>query len=111
MGQQSNHTLRLLSYDEARKTVDQGFPKRFDQTFPDVTGRVTAAFQYRGELHSKLCRFFLKWEKACTETNGEHLFAGFAYIYSGPLMFEYSLRSKRLYRVLDNSYFLRCTNY
>uniref|UniRef100_A0A671W9N3 interstitial collagenase n=1 Tax=Sparus aurata TaxID=8175 RepID=A0A671W9N3_SPAAU len=71
------------SYDEARKTMDQGFPKPVDQTFPGVTSKVTAAFQYRG----------------------------FTYIYSGPYMFEYSLRSKRLFRVLGNSYFLRCTNF
>ncbi|KAM8741713.1 collagenase 3-like [Acanthopagrus schlegelii] len=71
------------SYDEATKTMDQGFPKPVDQTFPDVTGKVTAAFQYRG----------------------------FTYIYSGSYMFEYSLRSKRLFRVLRNSYFLRCTNF
>ncbi|XP_041865177.1 collagenase 3-like [Melanotaenia boesemani] len=72
-----------FSYDEARKTVDRGFPKRVDQTFPDLTSRVTAAFQYRG----------------------------FTYIYSGPYMFEYDLRTRRLYRVLRNSFFLRCTNF
>ncbi|XP_037605312.1 LOW QUALITY PROTEIN: collagenase 3-like [Sebastes umbrosus] len=71
------------SYDEARKTMDQGFPKRVDQTFFGLSGRVTAAFQYRG----------------------------FTYIYSGPYMFEYNLRTGRLYRVLRNSYFLRCTNF
>ncbi|XP_042355633.1 collagenase 3-like [Plectropomus leopardus] len=71
------------SYDEARKTMDQGFPKRVDQTFSGLTGSVTAAFQYRG----------------------------FAYIYSGSYMFEYSLRSGRLYRMLRNNYFLRCTNF
>lgn len=36
---------------------------------------------------------------------------GFTYIYSGPYMFEYDLRSGRLYRVLRNAYFLRCTNF
>ncbi|XP_049891777.1 collagenase 3-like [Epinephelus moara] len=71
------------SYDEATKKRDQGFPKRVDQTFSGLTGKVTAAFQYRG----------------------------FTYIYSGPYMFEYSLRTGRLFRVLRNSYFLRCTNY
>uniref|UniRef100_A0A3Q3W751 interstitial collagenase n=1 Tax=Mola mola TaxID=94237 RepID=A0A3Q3W751_MOLML len=74
---------RYYSYDEATKTIDKGFPKRVDQTFTDITGKVTAAFQYRG----------------------------FAYIYSGPVMFEYSMRSKRMFRVLANDYFLRCTNY
>uniref|UniRef100_A0A667XZF8 Matrix metallopeptidase 13a n=1 Tax=Myripristis murdjan TaxID=586833 RepID=A0A667XZF8_9TELE len=71
------------SYDEATRTVDQGFPKRVDETFSGLTGRVTAAFQYRG----------------------------FTYIYSGPYMHEYSLRSGRLFRVLRNSYFLQCTNF
>ncbi|XP_069572770.1 collagenase 3-like [Brachyistius frenatus] len=71
------------SYDEARKTMDQGFPKRVDQTFSGLTSKVTAALQYRG----------------------------FTYIYSGPYMFEYSLASGKLFRVLRNSYFLRCTNY
>ncbi|XP_044078700.1 collagenase 3a [Siniperca chuatsi] len=70
-----------FSYDEAKKTMDQGFPKRLDETFPGLTGKVTAAFQYRG----------------------------FTYIYSGPNVFEYNLRTRRLYRVLRKSYFLRCT--
>ncbi|XP_032390192.1 collagenase 3 [Etheostoma spectabile] len=70
------------SYDEAKKTMDQGFPKQVDQTFSGLTSKVTAAFQVNG----------------------------FTYIYSGPYMFEYSLRTGRLYRVLRNSYFLRCTN-
>ncbi|XP_030293061.1 collagenase 3-like [Sparus aurata] len=72
-----------FSYDEARRTMDRGFPKRVDQTFFGLSGKVTAAFQYRG----------------------------FTYIYSGPYMFEYNLRTGRLYRVLRNSYFLRCTNF
>ncbi|CAM9100482.1 unnamed protein product [Lampetra planeri] len=72
-----------FSYDEAKKTMDQGFPKRVDQTFSGLTSKVTAAFQYRG----------------------------FTYIYSGPYMYEYAMRTGRLYRVLRNSYFLRCTNF
>ncbi|XP_047464023.1 collagenase 3-like [Mugil cephalus] len=71
------------SYDEVRNRMDQGFPKRVAQTFPGLNNKVTAAFQYRG----------------------------FTYIYSGPYMFEYSLRTGRLHRVLRNSYFLRCTNF
>ncbi|XP_070772988.1 collagenase 3-like [Enoplosus armatus] len=71
------------SYDEAKKTMDRGFPKRSDETFSGLTSKVTAALQYRG----------------------------FTYIYSGPYMFEYSLRSGRLFRVLRNDYFLRCTNF
>uniref|UniRef100_H3CC98 interstitial collagenase n=1 Tax=Tetraodon nigroviridis TaxID=99883 RepID=H3CC98_TETNG len=73
----------LYSYDEATETLEPGFPQRVDRTFPDILGRVTAAFEYRG----------------------------FAYIYSGPVMFEYSLGSKRLFRLLDNSYFLTCTRF
>ncbi|XP_031727457.1 collagenase 3a [Anarrhichthys ocellatus] len=71
-----------FSYDEARKRMDRGSPKRVVRTFSGLTSRVTAAFQH----------------------------SGFTYIYSGPYMFEYSLRTGRLYRVLRNSYFLRCTN-
>ncbi|XP_023273518.1 collagenase 3-like isoform X1 [Seriola lalandi dorsalis] len=72
-----------FSYDEARRTMDRGFPKRINQTFSELTNKVTAAFQYRG----------------------------FTYIYSGPYMYEYNLKTRRLYRVLRNSYFLRCTNF
>lgn len=46
---QSNYCLSFISYDETRKTMDQGFPKRVDQTFSGMTGMVTAAFQYRGD--------------------------------------------------------------
>ncbi|XP_074527741.1 matrix metalloproteinase-18-like [Halichoeres trimaculatus] len=74
---------QYYSYDERRNKMDKGFPKNVDQTFSGLTGEVTAAFQYRG----------------------------FTYVYSGPYMFEYSLSSGRLYRVLRNSYFLRCNKY
>ncbi|XP_071316697.1 collagenase 3-like [Trachinotus anak] len=69
------------SYDEAKKAMDQGFPKQVDETFSGLTSKVTAAFQY----------------------------GTYTYIYSGPYMFEYSLRSGRLFRVLRNSYFLQCS--
>ncbi|TKS83771.1 Collagenase 3 [Collichthys lucidus] len=71
------------SYDEAKKTIDQGFPKRVDETFSGLTGKVTAAFQYRG----------------------------YAYIYSGSHMFEYHLGTKTFFRELQNDYFLPCTEY
>ncbi|XP_028276685.1 collagenase 3-like [Parambassis ranga] len=71
------------SYDEARKTMDAGFPKRVDEKFNGMTGKVTAALHYRG----------------------------YTYLYSGPYMFEYSLQSGRMLRVLRNSYFLQCTNF
>ncbi|XP_019750846.1 collagenase 3-like [Hippocampus comes] len=70
------------SYDEASKKRDDGFPKRVDETFSGLTGKVTAALQYRG----------------------------FTYIYSGPQMFEYSLSTGTFFRVLGNNYFLPCTN-
>ncbi|KAM9728212.1 uncharacterized protein ACNS7B_016215 [Menidia menidia] len=71
-----------FSYDEVTAALDRGSIKRVDQTFSGLTTQVTAALQYRG----------------------------FTYLYSGPYMFEYDLRTGRLYRVLRNSYFLRCTN-
>ncbi|XP_061817746.1 uncharacterized protein [Nerophis lumbriciformis] len=82
---QSRKTLFFVgsnyySFDEAANSVDYGFPKLIHQTFSGLN-KVTAAFQYRG----------------------------FTYIYSGPYMFEYDLRTGRLFRVLRNSYFLRCT--
>uniref|UniRef100_A0A3P9KBT7 interstitial collagenase n=1 Tax=Oryzias latipes TaxID=8090 RepID=A0A3P9KBT7_ORYLA len=85
---QSGKTLFFVgrnyySYDEAKGTMDAGFPKAVDQKFSGMSGRVTAALQYRG----------------------------FAYLYSGPYMFEYSLRTGQLLRLLRNSYFLPCTSY
>ncbi|XP_047464026.1 collagenase 3-like [Mugil cephalus] len=71
------------SYDEARQTMDRGFPKRVDDKFNGMSSPVTAA------LHNR----------------------GFTYLYSGPYVFEYSLRTGRLFRVLRNDYFLRCTNF
>ncbi|XP_041865181.1 collagenase 3-like [Melanotaenia boesemani] len=68
-------------YDETTKTMDKGFPKRVDETFSGMAGKVTAAIYNR-----------------------------FAYLYSGPVMYEYSMRNGRLLRVLDNSYFLPCSN-
>lgn len=47
----SNSCLWFSRYDEAKKTMDEGFPKRIDQTFPDIPGEVTAAFEYKGEAH------------------------------------------------------------
>lgn len=44
-----NFCLWFSRCDEAKKTMDEGFPKRIDQTFPDIPGKVTAAFAYRGE--------------------------------------------------------------
>ncbi|XP_036379355.1 collagenase 3-like [Megalops cyprinoides] len=68
------------SYDEARKRMDEGFPKRVEEGFPGMRGKVTAAFQVRG----------------------------FSYLLSGSNMFEFSYSTKRLYRTLTHSYFLPC---
>lgn len=46
---ESNSCLWFSSYDEAKQTLDEGFPKRVDLTFPDIPGNVTAAFEFRGE--------------------------------------------------------------
>ncbi|XP_026225748.1 collagenase 3-like [Anabas testudineus] len=69
------------SYDEAKKTMDPGFPKRVDETFFGLTRQVTAALQHRG----------------------------FTYLYTGAYMQEYS--GGRLLRVLRNNYFLPCTRF
>uniref|UniRef100_A0A8C5B6J3 interstitial collagenase n=1 Tax=Gadus morhua TaxID=8049 RepID=A0A8C5B6J3_GADMO len=82
------HTRRTLffvgdqyySYDEARRTMEAGFPKSIETLLPGHTSKVTAGFQYRG----------------------------YTYIYSGSNMLEYSLRTGRLFRVLKNDYFLPC---
>uniref|UniRef100_A0A665WFC5 interstitial collagenase n=1 Tax=Echeneis naucrates TaxID=173247 RepID=A0A665WFC5_ECHNA len=73
----------FFSYNEARRTMDWGYPRRLDYTFQRMPNKVTAAFQYRG----------------------------FTYIYRGPYIFEYDLRYGRLYRILRNSYFLPCSNF
>uniref|UniRef100_A0AAY5KXU3 interstitial collagenase n=1 Tax=Esox lucius TaxID=8010 RepID=A0AAY5KXU3_ESOLU len=68
------------SYNEITERMDQGFPKRVDEGFPGMTSKVTAAFQVQG----------------------------FTYLFSGPLVFEYSMWTKRQFRVLGNNYFLPC---
>lgn len=50
-------------------------------------------------------------ESESSSLTGVLFSVGFAYIYSGPVMLEYSMWSKRLFRLLDNSYFLTCTNF
>ncbi|XP_035391769.1 collagenase 3-like isoform X1 [Electrophorus electricus] len=71
---------KYYSYDEKRKVMDKGSPKLVGKRFPGVTGKITAAFQYRG----------------------------FTYLFSGTRMFEYSTSSKKVLRVLNNNYFLPC---
>uniref|UniRef100_A0A7N6B4Q4 interstitial collagenase n=1 Tax=Anabas testudineus TaxID=64144 RepID=A0A7N6B4Q4_ANATE len=71
------------SYDEAREAMDRGFPIRVQKHFPQVTKKVTAAFQY----------------------------SGFTYLYSGTSVYEYDLSSRWFFRVLNNNYFLPCNNF
>ncbi|XP_065116987.1 collagenase 3 [Paramisgurnus dabryanus] len=71
---------KIYSYDEMTRRMDKGYPKKVQDVFPGMTGKVTAAFQYKG----------------------------FTYLFSGPKMFEFESYDKKLYRVLNNSYFLPC---
>lgn len=45
----SIYCLNFFSYDEIRKTMDQGYPKLVHKVFERMRAKVTAAFQYRGE--------------------------------------------------------------
>nr|XP_055063854.1 collagenase 3-like [Misgurnus anguillicaudatus]XP_055063855.1 collagenase 3-like [Misgurnus anguillicaudatus] len=71
---------KIYSYDEMTRRMDKGYPKQVKDVFPGMKGKVTAAFQYKG----------------------------FTYLFSGPKMFEFESYDKKLYRVLNNSYFLPC---
>lgn len=44
----TNQLEYFISYDENKKKMDAGFPKSIEQSFPGVTGKITAAFQYKG---------------------------------------------------------------
>ncbi|KAI1903687.1 hypothetical protein AGOR_G00029790 [Albula goreensis] len=68
------------SYDEVRGRMDRGYPRLVEEGYPGTRGKVTAAFEIRG----------------------------YSYLFDGSTMYEFSSRSKRLYRVLKTSYFLRC---
>ncbi|XP_055063851.2 collagenase 3-like [Misgurnus anguillicaudatus] len=69
---------KIYSYDEMTRRMDEGYQVK--DVFPGMTGKVTAAFQYRG----------------------------FMYLFSGSKMFEFESYYKTLFRVLDNNYFLPC---
>ncbi|XP_065117036.1 collagenase 3-like [Paramisgurnus dabryanus] len=71
---------KIYSYDEMTRRMDKGYPKKVKDVFPEMKGKVTAAFQYKG----------------------------FTYLFSGPKMFEFESYDKTLYRVLNNNYFLPC---
>ncbi|KAL0984402.1 hypothetical protein UPYG_G00140970 [Umbra pygmaea] len=81
----SNKTLFFVgkmyfSYDEEKKRMDSGFPKRVDKVFPGMKSKVTAAFQVQR----------------------------YSYLFSGSSVFEYDMVAKRLFRNLGNNYFLSC---
>uniref|UniRef100_A0A671KRG8 interstitial collagenase n=1 Tax=Sinocyclocheilus anshuiensis TaxID=1608454 RepID=A0A671KRG8_9TELE len=71
---------QIYSYNEAQRRVEKGYPKAVEDVFPGMTGKVTAAFQYKG----------------------------FNYLFSGSKMFEFGAYNNKLLRVLNNNYFLPC---
>ncbi|KAA0704190.1 Collagenase 3 [Triplophysa tibetana] len=71
---------KIYSYDEQTRRMDKGYPKPVENVFLGMTGKVTAAFQFKG----------------------------FNYLFSGSKMFEFSSYHKKLFRVLSNNYFLPC---
>ncbi|XP_027014212.2 collagenase 3-like [Tachysurus fulvidraco] len=80
------HTAKMLffvdksyySYDTNNKKMDEGYPKLVKKTFPEMSGKVSAAFQYKG----------------------------FTYLFGGTRIFEFS--ESTLMRKLRNYYFLQC---
>ncbi|XP_028839039.1 collagenase 3-like [Denticeps clupeoides] len=70
----------FYSYDEARKTMDKGYPKLVEKGFSGMRGPVTAAVQK----------------------------GGYTYLYSGPDMYEYDYTARRQLRRLNVNYFLQC---
>ncbi|XP_030647962.1 collagenase 3-like [Chanos chanos] len=66
------------SYDERNKRMDRGYPRRVQDRFPGITGKVTAAVQLRGNT----------------------------YLFSGAQVFEF--RGQRLLRVHKTSHLLPC---
>ncbi|KAK9959603.1 hypothetical protein ABG768_009716 [Culter alburnus] len=60
--------------------MEKGYPKPVEVVFPGMTGKVTAAFQYKG----------------------------FNYLFSGSKVFEFGSYNNKLFRVLNNNYFLPC---
>ncbi|KAG7322635.1 hypothetical protein KOW79_013981 [Hemibagrus wyckioides] len=66
------------SYDMNRKAMDRGYPKLVTTSFPEVTKKVTAAFQEDG----------------------------YNYLFSGSEVFQYN--NGRLVKVLKSNHFLQC---
>ncbi|XP_026871243.2 collagenase 3-like [Electrophorus electricus] len=68
------------SYDHRDKKMDNGYPKRVEEAFPGMTGKITAALYYQG----------------------------FIYLFSGPRIFEFTSDGERMMRVMQNRDFLLC---
>ncbi|XP_052422572.1 collagenase 3-like isoform X2 [Carassius gibelio] len=71
---------KIYSYNEEQRRIEKGYPKPVEEVFPGMTGKVTAAFQFKG----------------------------FNYLFSGSKMFEFGAYNRKLLRVLNNNYFLPC---
>ncbi|XP_036451508.1 collagenase 3-like [Colossoma macropomum] len=68
----------FYSYNEKSKTLDSSQPTLVKDLFPGITGKITAAFQYKGYI----------------------------YLYSGPYMYEYS--ENKLSATLKSDHFFNC---
>ncbi|MEE6472881.1 hypothetical protein FKM82_009760 [Ascaphus truei] len=71
---------KYWSYDEKRQTMDTGFPRLIEEDFQGISGKIHATFYFKG----------------------------FLYFFSGKWQFEYSIRSKRVMRVLRSNSWLGC---
>ncbi|XP_043928522.1 matrix metalloproteinase-18-like [Protopterus annectens] len=71
---------KYWSYDEIRKKMDRGYPKRIAVDFPGINFKVEAAFQYYGYL----------------------------YLFSKGQQFEYDIITQRVIRVLQSNSWLGC---
>ncbi|XP_066555674.1 collagenase 3 [Amia ocellicauda] len=71
---------QFYSYDEDKRKLDEGYPKRIVDVIPGVGRKVDSAIQDRGYM----------------------------YLTNGNLMFEISYRSLRLFRALKSNHFLGC---
>ncbi|TRY56327.1 hypothetical protein DNTS_031858 [Danionella cerebrum] len=61
---------KVYSYDENKRQIEKGYPKKVELVFPGMTAKVTAAFQHKG----------------------------FNYLFSGSKMFEFGAYNKNLLR-------------
>uniref|UniRef100_A0A8C5Q6A4 Matrix metallopeptidase 1 n=1 Tax=Leptobrachium leishanense TaxID=445787 RepID=A0A8C5Q6A4_9ANUR len=68
------------SYNEDTKQMDKGFPKSVQEDFPGISGQITAANYYQGQL----------------------------YLFSGRIQYQYDLQSKRVIRASRSNSWLGC---